>query len=260
MDRKAQILQQCLDAVDAHRLVQHILRRQKRLTLWLRLRRAVNYVVALPAACSVVRRDRGCAYLRPPQPHPDNLRWQVLDHGYPRAHPHNQRHARLCPGVSEIRRDNPLLHDSLERLRDAHGQLSPPLDAREVADLDVSASERRPEEIGGFDRVLDSNIDTHARHRRHGVCRVTDAQQPWPVPPSQPVGAYAQQFDLVPILEFRGTIGEVRNSSREGPPKRVETFSPDALVRTLGDDVRDLPVVSPIDEHKEVPWCDTQFG
>jgi hypothetical protein len=52
--------------------------------------------------------------------------------------------------------------------------------------------------LGRRHRVLDGQIDAHAADGRHGVGRVSDAQEPRPIPPAQAVYRHRQELDVVP--------------------------------------------------------------
>jgi len=73
-----------------------------------------------------------------------------------------------------------------------------------------ATAERIGEPVGGGDWVLDSHVYSDAGDGRHRVRRIADADLPRPLPSSQSIDSNAEEFDVVPALQFADTIGEKR--------------------------------------------------
>src|ERR1700758_2341293 len=95
---------------------------------------------------------------------------------------HEQRGLRPLVFAGECRLDQFVLHDDLQTLSDTRRKFTAPLNLLKCLDRYRSAQEPFGENIRGSDRILHCQIDSDAAHRRHGMRRVTDAKETWPIP------------------------------------------------------------------------------
>ncbi len=79
------------------------------------------------------------------------------------------------------------------------------------------------------------------------MCRVTDAQQPGPVPAWQPVHPNGQLVDGVPVVDPPDPVGQAWRQRRDARLQRGQAGLTQLAVRLGGDGVRELPVVTAID-------------
>src|SRR5205807_1170100 len=87
-----------------------------------------------------------------------------------------------------------------------------------------SAPQGLGEKIRCRDRILNRDIDADASDRRHGVCRITDAQQSQTAPLPQPVHGDCQQLDLIPIAQ----LGNAARQLPRNPVERTVEWRPSA--------------------------------
>jgi hypothetical protein len=137
-----------------------------------------------------------------------------------------------------------LVRPELESLRHTRRELAPLLDASQVLLCRAAPAKGREQHVGRRDRVLHSEVDADAAHRRHRVRGVADAKDAWCVPRSQPVDGDAQELQVV---QRRKLIYTIRDERRELGDQRAEIIeaSPLHFLKAALDDVeRALPVVA----------------
>src|SRR5271155_4438586 len=79
-------------------------------------------------------------------------------------------------------RDHIVLDGELSSLRRASGKSSAPLDGRKVSFGWRTQQKHAAKYVCRRDRVLNGEIDAHPSNRRHGMSRIADAEESWPVP------------------------------------------------------------------------------
>ncbi len=80
-----------------------------------------------------------------------------------------------------------VLYRHLQSLCGSRGKASALLDCVKLALGGASSQKYFAEQVGRRHGVLNCQIDSHTADRRHGMRRVTNAQEPGPVPLQKPV-------------------------------------------------------------------------
>jgi hypothetical protein len=109
----------------------------------------------------------------------------------------------------------------LYHLRNPHRKLTAALDLFEMPRTEGAFAHWSRQNISSRDSVLDGQIDPHTAHGRHGMGRVSNAQQAGAIPPPQPVDPHRQQLHIVPAVQFRHAITQ---ESRELDNACAELF------------------------------------
>jgi len=107
----------------------------------------------------------------------------------PQQRPLQELHEKrgLWPLALERRADDVVLHQDLYALGDARGKFTALLHSLKCSKRYSPAEQGLNEDIGGGDRILYRQINADAADGRHGVGGVSYAEQPRPVPATQPV-------------------------------------------------------------------------
>lgn len=114
----------------------------------------------------------------------------------------------------------------LKCLRAAHRWFAPFLDLPEVGDGTGACAQGRDEVVGGGYGVSDGVVDPGGTGGRHGVGGVTDAEQAGFVPAAEPIGAYRQQLDLVPVGQSIQVTSEKGGGDRGPGAEGVQAIGP----------------------------------
>lgn len=124
--------------------------------------------------------------------------------------------------------DDAGLDEDLQRLHHSRRPFPPRLHLVQQLDRHRPVPRRQSEDVGGGDRILNGEIDTHAAHRRHGVGGIADAQQTRAIPALQPVHPYRQEFQIVPGGKLLHPVGEgwveLDDGRAEGRKGRAEVI------------------------------------
>jgi hypothetical protein len=128
--------------------------------------------------------------------------------------------------------------------REAHRQAAPLLDGLKIFVPQRAFAQWAREPIGGGDRVLHREIDSHAADRRHRMCRIADADQSRPPPASQSIDRDAEEADVVPAFQFADAIGQKGRHSDDALAEGFEALRLHALDPALRNDIGALPVVA----------------
>jgi hypothetical protein len=140
-------------------------------------------------------------------------------------------------------RDHPVQSD-LNRLHEPHRQQAPPLHAMQVVGGNRADPKRCRQNPGRRDGILNRVIDAHPEGRRHGMCGVTDAQQPGHPPPIEPVHLHREKLHLVPVGEGTGDRGEERRCPEQTRTELLEARRLDLGEAPLGNQHARLVVVA----------------
>ena len=93
------------------------------------------------------------------------------------------------------------MQEALKRLGDRCGEFAAVLDGGQVLGGDAVIAKRYREQPRRSHGILDGHVYADTAGRGHGVCGITDAQQPVRVPAPQPVEPYVEQLDVVHRFE-----------------------------------------------------------
>ena len=83
-------------------------------------------------------------------------------------------------GTSQYTAHHAILNRDLEILCEPGGKFAALLNSLQMICRKRIFTQRFSKNVGGCDSILDCQINTNATHRRHGMRRVADAQQPRP--------------------------------------------------------------------------------
>jgi len=75
-----------------------------------------------------------------------------------------------------------ILDKDLEPLSNSSRQFTARLDATEVLNIQGSLSQGCSQDIGRCYSILNGKVDPDSSDRRHGVCRVSNAEKNWTKP------------------------------------------------------------------------------
>ncbi len=156
----------------------------------------------------------------------------------------------------ERRAQEPVLHEDLQPLGHARGQLPATLDPAKVCDLGQAAVERLGQQVGGCYGVLDGKVDADTADGRHGVRGVTDAHQPWPVPAGEAIDPNRKEADVLPGGHLLDAVGEERGQGGDIGPEGFQASSLELLGPALGHHVAALPVLATVYEDADPPSVD----
>ncbi len=104
------------------------------------------------------------------------------------------------------------------------------------------------EQIRRRHRVLDSQINSYATRRRHGMRSIADQEQARKMPFPQPVDLHREQLDLLPTLELVHPISQIRRDAPNRLAKCVDAFMLGLFERTLRNNQPGLEVIAAIDQ------------
>ncbi len=127
--------------------------------------------------------------------------------------------------LSEHTCDDTILDEELHALGHARRPVPPLLDAAQIVGHQPLLPQRSGQEIRGRNCVLDGEVDADAADGRHGVRRITDAQESGAVPLTQPIDLNGEQFDCFSVLQFADAIGHKRRELRHTVAKRRQPSS-----------------------------------
>lgn len=105
-------------------------------------------------------------------------------------------------------------------------------------------------------RVLNRQIDTNAKDGRHGMSRISDAQEAGTMPAREPVDLHRQQLDFLPILQLCHAAAKKRCNPRDILSERFETLPLELLEGILWNDETRLKVVVPVDQDQHFSKID----
>ena len=97
---------------------------------------------------------------------------------------------------------------------------------------------------------MNRDVDADTAERRHRVRRIADREIAWLVPLSQSIRTDGQELHLIPVANVVNTIGELGRDGGDIRPELLDRSRPHVACRAFRDDVRDLPVVAPIEHHE----------
>src|SRR5690606_35634300 len=150
---------------------------------------AAGALRTVPArALTLAAVDNGCDVLAA-DAKPDDARRDALENGKTLHQAQQSRRLRYGRAV-EVPADDPVLNGHLQSLGHARRPQAPALDSFERAVRHLMLAQRRGEDVGGGNRVLNSEIDADAADRRHRVGRVTDGEEAGLRPLLEPVDAH----------------------------------------------------------------------
>src|SRR5262249_59606886 len=138
----------------------------------------------------------------------------------------------------------------------ARWEHAPALHIRQIALADRTVAQRVNEPIGRRHGVLDGEINPDATYRRHRVRRVTDAQEPRPVPSPQPVDFDGQELDVIPAGNLADAVAQVRHELDDRSAERFEAPRPHFVGPALRDEKSALPIISAIEYHHHLASAD----
>ena len=158
-----------------------------------------------------------------PKSHPNHSRRNPAQHRPP-SHQLQKSWKRRPLMTREQAADESILDENLQPLSHAGGKLAAGLDFAQRIDADWLSAQARGENIGGRDRVLNREVDSHPSDRRHRMRRIADAEQPGTKPRRKRSTAtdsrliWSQSVDLVyAITKIRREGREVRGGTLRVP-------------------------------------------
>src|SRR5215470_12295159 len=138
----------------------------------------------------------------------------------------------------------------LHALCDSRWKLTAVLYLCEIPYAGGTFAKRFCQYVGGRHRVLDGKIDPDATHRRHGVRRISDAQQSGAIPPPQTIDSDSQELYPFPVTQFAHAVTQ---EGRELDNTRAELLNPFRLHFLCGsfrNSKTALPIVSAIEQYQ----------
>src|SRR3712207_468767 len=115
-----------------------------------------------------------------------------------RAQPDQERR-RDRARTTQNPRDEPILNEDLNPLRDARRQLAPLLHLTQMDRGEAALTQGRSQPVRRGHGVLDRQIDADSADRRNRMRRIADAEETWAVPLTQSVYCDREQLDVLPV-------------------------------------------------------------
>jgi hypothetical protein len=85
---------------------------------------------------------------------------------------------------------------------------------------------RSGQKIRSRNRILNREIDSYSSSRRHGMSRVSNAQQARPPPSLKPVDLDRQNPNLLPIMQLVYALSQAGRNAGNIGAQRIQTASP----------------------------------
>jgi hypothetical protein len=104
----------------------------------------------------------------------------------------------------------------------------------------------------GRRRILHRQIDSDAADGRHGMCCITDADEPWPIPSPQAVHFDGQKFHLLPAVNFMQPATKERRDVLDATTEIVEAGLLEFASGAFRNEISALLIVVPV-EHDQHP-------
>ena len=102
--------------------------------------------------------------------------------------------------LPQDRLDDTILNDQLQALRHPGRPITSLLHLPELVKRHSPFAQRRGQKIRCRHGILNREVDPDTSDGRHGMRRVTDAEQPRPRPMLQPIHLHGEQSDRLPAL------------------------------------------------------------
>src|SRR5215468_6386415 len=154
----------------------------------------------------------------------------------------------------------PSLNCHLQPLGHSGGELAPFLHPLQIFGCRAPSTQRFGEEVRRGHRVLNSEVYSYSADGRHGMRRVTNAEQTRTEPVQQAVNANGQEFYLFPTFQLANSGFFEWRHLHDFVAKRFEPSAPDFVELTFGNDVAALPVAPAVDSNENCAGIKASHG
>src|SRR6202007_3022307 len=98
------------------------------------------------------------------------------------------------------------------------------------------------QQVCGCYGVLNREVDSDSSGRRHGVCRISNAQEARQVPSRKPIDLYGEDLDLIPVLYFVDSLAQIGSDPANIGAESFEATRFDVVIRAFCDDEARLEI------------------